>query len=70
MANTEEDESSDRTWELEEVRESALAQLEPVAAAPRPTLSHITDDWPVNLNGTLPGPMAEKRPPAGPVAAV
>jgi hypothetical protein len=61
-ANTQEDESPDRTWELEEARESALAQLEPVATAPRPTLMHVTDGWPDNLNGTLHGPMAGKRP--------
>ncbi len=69
-ASVQEDESSDRIWGLGEAAESALLELEPVATAPRPTFTHITDNWPVNQNGTLSGPMAGKRPPAGPVAAI
>jgi hypothetical protein len=47
-----------------------LDEVEPVETEFEPTLTHITDDWPFNLNGTLPGPMAGKRPPARPVATV
>ena len=60
--STMEDESPDRFRGLRGSDLSALVEFEPVAAVPRPALMRTPAARPVWANGTLPGPMAGKRP--------
>jgi len=60
--STMEAESPDRFRGLGGSYPTALVELEPVAAVPRPALMRTPAARPVWANGTLPGPMAGKRP--------